>query len=100
MGGLLRGCGMSRESSILILRVEGEEGRSGERSGERRGVVVVVVVVRWLFFLFVRGFVTIRRTVVEWSARGRRGADAARRRRRRTSRGRCRRRRGARGWGW
>ena len=95
---------MSRESSILILRVEGEEGRSGERSGERRGVVVGGVVVvgggRWLFFLFVRGFVTIRRTVVEWSARGRRGADAARRRRRRTSRGRCRRRRGARGWGW
>ena len=36
MGGLLRGCGMSRESSILILRVEGEEGgaASGAASGE------------------------------------------------------------------
>ena len=78
MGGLLRGCGMSRESSILILRVEGEEGRSGERSGERRGVVVVVVVVvRWLFFC---SFAVSSQFVGRWS-NGARVVDAARTRR-------------------
>ena len=74
MGGLLRGCGMSRESSIL--RVEGKEGRRGERRGERRGVVVVVVVVvvRWLFFC---SFAVSSQFVGRWS-NGARVVDAAR----------------------
>ena len=75
MGGLLRGCGMSRESSIL--RVEGKEGRRGERRGERRGVVVVVVVVRWLFFC---SFAVSSQFVGRWS-NGARVVDAARTRR-------------------
>ena len=77
MGGLLRGCGMSRESSILILRVEGKEGRRGERRGERRGVVVVVVVVRWLLFC---SFAVSSQFVGRWS-NGARVVDAARTRR-------------------
>ena len=77
MGGLLRGCGMSRESPIL--RVEGKEGRRGERRGERRGVVVVVVVVvvRWLFFC---SFAVSSQFVGRWS-NGARVVDAARTRR-------------------